>query len=413
MIEYSEETWDKSDCRFIDTFPYIEISRVGLGTNEYAALETPVAEAPSRARQVVRTGDILISLTRPHRGAVASVLPEHDGTVASTGFAVVRNVDSRQIHREFLLICLTASFGCNQMLMRSSGGNYPAVTRDEVSQILIPSIPLDTQSALIKAMGAARAERKAKLVEADALLAGIDDFVSKVIGIPGQFSPRRSFALRAKDLVDAINPVRYQSRQIEQHLPFSNTVGAVGYLVENKLSPAKDAPDEQFDWIRIDDLPNQPWQVETIRTAMGGEITGALFEVQENDILIARLGPTILNAKFVVCPELSRRTVASGEFLVLRCTQDYQPEAVLWVLRTASYREMMYMRTRGATPSRFRLNGNDLTSIPFPEIDDALQSVIAEEVHTRREQAHRLRAEAEAGWEAAKRWFEVRLLGER
>ena len=196
MIEYSEETWDKSDGRFIDTFPYIEISRVGLRTNEYTALETPVAEAPSRARQVVRTGDILISLTRPHRGAVASVLPEHDGAVASTGFAVVRNVDARRVHREFLLMCLTASFGCDQMLMRSSGGNYPAVTRDEVSQILIPSIPLDSQSTLIKAMEAARAERKAKLAQADALLARIDDFLLDALGIaPPAEDTRRVFAV--------------------------------------------------------------------------------------------------------------------------------------------------------------------------------------------------------------------------
>ena len=260
-------------------------------------------------------------------------------------------------------------------------------------------------------MDAARAERKAKLAEADALLAGIDDFLIKALGITRLPVPRKTFALRANDLTDAINPSRYQSWQIERNLPFRSTVGAAGSLIESKFHPSKDAPQERFDWIRIDDLPNQPWQVETVRTENGSDLTGTLFEVQENDILIARLGPTIRNAKFVLCPKLSRRTLASGEFLVLRCNQDYQPEAVLWLLRTAIYREIMYLRSRGATPSRFRLSREDLLSMPFPELDNAIQSAITAETQGRREKSQRLRAEAEAGWERAKGWFEEELLG--
>src|SRR5260370_13876736 len=91
-------------------------------------------------------------------------------------------------------------------------------------------------------------------------------------------------------------------------------LGKVGNLLEARCSPEKEAPLEQWDWIRIDDLPNRPWQVENVRTQLGKEINGTFFEVQENDILLARLGPAIQNAKFVICPKLTRRTVASSEF---------------------------------------------------------------------------------------------------
>lgn len=411
LIQYSKEVWDRSDGRFTEVFPYIEISGVGLGTNEYKVSERPLSEVPSRARQVVHTGDILISLTRPHRGAIAQVLPEHDGAIASTGFAVVRHVDSSKIDRDYLWLCLASRFGCDQMLMRSSGGSYPAITKAELSRVLIPYITLEGQRDIIAVMNAARAERKAKLAEVDALLAGIDDFLLDTLNITPPPKPRNIFAIRAKDLTDVINPVRYQSWQLEKNLPFESTVSVVGSLITRKFAPAKDAPKTQFDWIRIDDLPNQPWQVETVRTERGKNIKGSLFEVQENDILIARLGPTILNAKFVLCPKLSRRTVASGEFLILRCNQDYQPEAILWILRTLLYRDIMYFRSRGATPSRFRLIGDDLLSIPFPRLDYATQSAITAEVRYRRENARRLRDEAENGWQAAQRWFEEQLLG--
>ena len=411
LIQYSKEVWDKSDGCFTEAFPYIEISGVGLGTNEYKVSERPLSEAPSRARQVVRTGDILVSLTRPHRGAITQVLPEHDGAIASTGFAVVRQVDSSKIDRDYLWLCLASRFGCDQMLMRSSGGSYPAITKDELSSVLIPSITLEGQRDIIAVMNAARAERKAKLAKADALLVGIDNFLFDTLNITPPPKPRNIFAIRAKDLTDVINPVRYQSWQLEKNLPFKSTVSVGGSLITRKFAPAKDAPETQFDWIRIDDLPNQPWQVETVRTERGKNINGSLFEVQENDILIARLGPTILNAKFVLCPKLARRTVASGEFLVLRCNKDYQPGAVLWILRMSLYREIMYRRSRGATPSRFRLSGDDLLSIPFPRLDKSIQSAITDEVRHRRENARRLRDEAENGWQAAKRWFEEQLLG--
>jgi hypothetical protein len=83
------------------------------------------------------------------------------------------------------------------------------------------------------------------------------------------------------------------------------------------------------------------------------------------------------------------------------------------MLCTKFYRDIMYLRSRGGTPSRFRLDGDDLASIHFPSLDNATQTAITLEVHRCHEAWRRLRAEAEveAGWQAAKRWFEEQLLG--
>jgi len=285
------------------------------------------------------------------------------------------------------------------------------INAEELKEILLPLPPPPQQRELVAAMDAARAARRAKLTEADALLAGLDGFLLEILGLTAPPRPKTTFAVRTHQLTDALNPDRYRGLQLEKHLPFASTVGMVGNLLASRCAPESEGPEQQWDWIRIDDLPNQPWQVETIRTELGKNIEGTFYEVQENDILVARLGPTILNAKFVLCPKLNRRTVASSEFLVIRCAAGWQPEAVLWLLRTALYREILYARSRGATPSRFRLNGDDLLSIPFPSMDTDTQMRIAAEARRRRDEARRLRSEADSQWQAAKQWFEEQLLG--
>ncbi len=54
---------------------------------------------------------------------------------------------------------------------------------------------------------------------------------------------------------------------------------------------------------------------------------------------------------------------------------------------------------------------SELAKILIPIPDKAVQEAIATEARRRREEARRLRTEAEAGWEAAKHWFEEQLLG--
>lgn len=287
----------------------------------------------------------------------------------------------------------------------------PNINKEEfkTTQVPLPEIP--EQTKLIAAMETARVMRRAKQAEADALLAGLDSYLLATLGLTSPPRPKTTFAVRVSDLTGVMNPDRYRGLQLEKHLPFMSNVGGVGALIDVRCTPEKEAPTELWDWIRIDDLPNQPWKVETLRTERGGNIQGTFFKVEENDILIARLGPTIQNSKFILCPKLHRQTVASSEFLVLRCNPGWHPEAVLWLLRTSLYREIMYARSRGATPSRYRLDGADLVTIPFPIIDEKVQTAIATEARRRRDEALRLRADEEAGWQAAKHWFEEQLLG--
>lgn len=137
LVSFSDEIW-KPAKHENPTFRYIEISNVNPNTGEACAEETPVAEAPSRARMAVRTNDIIVSLTRPHHGSIAQITPDLNGCVASTGFSVLRSIEGSRLNREYLWCVLRSKMCLLQMLQRASGGNYPAITEPELAKVLLP-----------------------------------------------------------------------------------------------------------------------------------------------------------------------------------------------------------------------------------------------------------------------------------
>lgn len=388
MVNLQNDGWDFSELKYIE-LPEREIETYRLKVGDILFNRTNSKELVGKCEVFRQTGDWVFASYLIRVRLASGVSPQFVSDFLSTSAGRLQ-IDrfSRQI------IGMTN------------------INAEELRQIVLP-LPRDEckQKELVAQMDSARAAREARVREADAAMAGLDDFLLNIVGLSLPPRPRKVFAIKTSALVDALNPDRYRGAQLEKHLRFKTTVGMVGSLLEARCAPSKENPEEQWDWIRIDDLPNQPWQVEHVRTELGKDIAGTFFEVQENDVLLARLGPTILNAKFVLCPKLNRRTVASSEFLAIRCADGWQPEAVLWLLRTALYREIMYARSRGATPSRFRLDGSDLLAIPFPQMNGSAQTGIAAEVRRRREESRRLRAHAEADWQAARRRFEEQLLG--
>ena len=136
IVVFSKEIWKPQDHQQ-QTFRYIEISMVDSKTGQAFWNDVPVDEAPSRARMKIQTGDIIVSLTRPHHGSIAQLNTEFDGCVASTGFAVIREV-ADHVRRDYLWCILRTRICLDQMLQRASGGNYPAIIEPELANVVVP-----------------------------------------------------------------------------------------------------------------------------------------------------------------------------------------------------------------------------------------------------------------------------------
>ncbi len=137
---FSSETWNQKDT-FTDTFPYVEISEINLVDGSIENINyIKLKDAPSRAKMIVRNNDIIVSTTRPARGAI-SLIQTDTKLIASTGFVVIRTIDKEVITKEYLFRILKSKYILMQFEQRSSGGNYPAITQDEMKKVIIP-IPL-------------------------------------------------------------------------------------------------------------------------------------------------------------------------------------------------------------------------------------------------------------------------------
>src|SRR4051812_40057640 len=85
------KTWNPLRANPDEAFDYIDLSAVDQAAKAIiGAREVTCGEAPSRARQLVATGDVLVSTVRPNLNGIAKVNAEFDGATASTGFCVLR-----------------------------------------------------------------------------------------------------------------------------------------------------------------------------------------------------------------------------------------------------------------------------------------------------------------------------------
>jgi len=414
LISRSGEMWDQKDGRYPIDFPYIEISGVGLGTDEYSVLPVPTNEAPSRARQVVRTDDILVSLTRPHRGAIARVRDVDNGAIASTGFCILRHLLSEQVSKDFLMLALSSSVGLDQMLMRSSGGNYPAITEDELANVLIP-IPATTniQNNLVAAMESARAERRAKQAEADALLAGLDDYLLATLGLtPPPKDERKVFAVTRGAAPARFDPHFHLPAfaQILRMLTVNGgePLGNIATFSNEIWTPVKhDAP--TFRYIEISSVDRDTGEAHAVETPVAEAPSRARMAVHTGDIIVSLTRPHH-GSIAQITPELDGCVASTGFSVIRNVDQSRVMNDYLWcILRRKMCLSQMLQRASGGNYPAITEPELAKVLIPVPTMD--IQETIAAEARRRRDEARRLRAEADAGWQAAKRWFEEQLLG--
>jgi type I restriction enzyme S subunit len=139
-------------------FTYLDVSSVNKETKE---IETPTVllgkDAPSRAKKMIRTGDVIFATVRPTHSRVALIPEEFDEQVCSTGYFVLRakeNVNNKLV----FYFLLTKEFN-EQMEKLQKGASYPAVTDNDVKGILFrfPKSKYEQQT-IVRQLDALRAE---------------------------------------------------------------------------------------------------------------------------------------------------------------------------------------------------------------------------------------------------------------
>lgn len=150
--EYNKEAL--SDCTDPTyTFDYVDISSVSLDDGIRSVERMSFKNAPSRARRVIKTGDVIMSTVRTYLKAIA-VVPEHVfPMVASTGFLVAR-AKPDVISSSYLGYMLKSECFVSAIEMESVGVSYPAINSTDAVKNYIPLPPRDAQNAIVSYLDA-------------------------------------------------------------------------------------------------------------------------------------------------------------------------------------------------------------------------------------------------------------------
>ena len=166
------QTWNPKSSG-VGSFHYIDLSSVDKGTESIASTERyECSDAPSRARQLVETDDVLVATVRPNLNGVALVNGAHHGMTASTGFCVLRP-DNDKLDSRFLFHWVKTDVFVRRMVDVATGANYPAVSDAKVKASKIPLPPLAEQKRIARILDAAdalRAKRREALAQLETLI---------------------------------------------------------------------------------------------------------------------------------------------------------------------------------------------------------------------------------------------------
>ena len=139
-------------------FCYIDVGTLDNVHQRLSATENLVAakDAPSRARKIIHSGDVLYSTVRPYLHNICIVDREFSRTpIASTAFCVMQ-VDKNVLLNKFLFYwLLTAEFDKYSNGDPSKGALYPAIGEKDLLRGVIPLPSVEEQALIVDRIEAA------------------------------------------------------------------------------------------------------------------------------------------------------------------------------------------------------------------------------------------------------------------
>ena len=128
-------------------FKYIDIGNVSSDGKITIGEDISFYEAPSRARRIIKRGDVLVSTVRTYLRAIARIDFEANDIIASTGFAVLS--PKTKVDSAFVVNAIRDAYIVDAICSSSTGVSYPAISALRLSSIsfAIPSMILRALSA--------------------------------------------------------------------------------------------------------------------------------------------------------------------------------------------------------------------------------------------------------------------------
>jgi restriction endonuclease S subunit len=304
-------------------------------------------------------------------------------------------------------------------IQRPSG--QPNINKEEFKSFTIPVPDVNVQANLVTDLESAHTAKMNKLAKAEDLLAGLDAFILRQLGLRAPDKDNcKVFAIRLGDILQEercdASYHRPVFRKVVQSLaacPYAKTsLGKISPDPAGGATPTKgDAElytDSGIKFLRILNVKPNEFDFGELkfikREVHEGELRRSQLAV--GDVLMTitgRVGNAAVVTEDILPANINQHIVR------LRVTQgDILPEYLAAFLNCSVG---LALSNRGVTGgTRIALDYEAVGAIPIPIPPLSLQETIAAEVGCRRMEARQLRSEADTDWTAAKARFEQQLL---
>ena len=163
-VEKIGKDYSEVNIEYVDIGSVDNIRNIITETTTYK-----IKERPSRAQQILLSGDIIISTVRPNLKNIA--LNQVAGRIGSTGFFVCRT-NLNKLSNFFLFKVMLTDSVTDYFVGITSGANYPAIKSNDLKkfQVIVPPIDLQNRFAdRVQAIEKQKAQAQGSLVQAEDL----------------------------------------------------------------------------------------------------------------------------------------------------------------------------------------------------------------------------------------------------
>ena len=140
------------------SFKYVDLSSVSRETLTITVSSiVNKKNAPSRAKKIIKSNDIIFATTRPTLKRVTRINEDFNNQICSTGYCVLRPQKDKITSKFIYYFILTDEF-MNRMESLQRGASYPAVSDKDVKSTSLNIPPLPEQKAIVKILDEAFAK---------------------------------------------------------------------------------------------------------------------------------------------------------------------------------------------------------------------------------------------------------------
>ena len=355
LLSYNDEVLTESTPDDLE-IKYVEIGDVKFDQGITNHTEYTFEKSPSRARRIVRDGDVILSTVRTYLKAVAGISKPPENLIVSTGFVVLRP-NNLVFHPRFASYFFQTEYLLREVVSKSVGVSYPAVRPEDIVNMGVDIPPLETQKQIADFL--------------DKETTRIDTLISKKQKQIELLQEKRQ-AIITQSVTKGLNPyVKMKNSGVEWigEIPEHWDVLRMRFLME--INPPKSKckildHSKEISFVPME-LVGDRGEIDTTNRKSIEEVYNGYTFFEDGDVVFAKITPCFENGKGAVARNLVNKTgFGTTELHVLRPYQDILNNDYLYlIIHSYIFRKIGESTMYGAGGQK-RVPENYIKNFPLP-----------------------------------------------